>query len=313
MGPFQSREMVTNNKNESIIRTTTLGLLSINCLCLGSAKFKDIKQEILASPYINIKIYNDTLLVKASNYLKSNAIKQLKPSINPDHGNHNYGIDKDNNNKITISQILSLISYCDLTDFSREWSSTFRFIHFGEPLEQVKARNSRFYHCSKNLIEIVNVFGIGGVVKNLHGHCHPNGEEDGPYYCGLNRLLTFPSYVTRFCGPCSTSKAKEVAIKFADRDGLIMQVNNRSNWYLQFFDCSWLSTYKEEEERVFISGVQTIKIENITIIETAKQYKTLAVVYQRWMIYLMVFIMQTLIIHPLIGGMFYIYNNCLHL
>ena len=50
----------------------------------------------------------------------------MKPDINHLYLNHNYGIDY--NNVVSLSQVLSLICYCDLTFFSRAWSSTFRFI-----------------------------------------------------------------------------------------------------------------------------------------------------------------------------------------
>lgn len=172
----------------------------------------------------------------------------------------------------SFDHILSLICYCDLTNFSREWSSTFRFIKFGESIQQLKHRNSRFYHCSKHMIEVVNVFGISGpsmLDPNRNGH------ETGPFYCGLNYPLLFPSYVTRFCGPCSTSKQLSVATRFADSKGVIISLTNKYNEYLQLFDCSWLSNFKEEDERVFISGLQRIKIENITVVKGGKHYKKL--------------------------------------
>ena len=201
------------------------------------------------------------------------AVKGLAPHIDGKwYGNNHYDISKDTNNSVSFGQLLSLISYCDLTDFSRSWSSTFRASRFNESLTSIKKRNAKYWHSSKQFIEIVNVFGISD--KEEYGIDNPNGTEKGPYFCGLNCLLSFPSYVTRFCGPCSTSKAQSVAVKFADETGVILKVMNY-DYNLHYFNCSWLSAFKEEEERVFVSGAVPIKIVNITIIDTAKQYSTL--------------------------------------
>ena len=170
---------------------------------------------------------------------------------------------------ISFSHVLSLICYCDLSDFSRAWSESFRFIKFGEGIKEIKERNQKYYWSSKYLIEMVECFGISD-----NWLYNPNGNESGPYYCGLNRVLTFPSYITRFCGPCSTSTQLSVATRFAKGDGLILTVNNY-DVNLHFFNCSWISRYREEEERLFISGTNTIKIENITIIENGKKYTKL--------------------------------------
>ena len=234
--------------------------------------YKDIKEEILESGYVNIKTYNEILVIKAQNYINSIAIKSLKPNINSKHhyGNNNnhYGITKKKNSKVTFGQLSSLICYCDLTDFSRIWSSTFRPIEFDEPLEEIKRRNQKFYFCSKYFIEIVNVFGISGKKSNK------NGMDKGPYFCGLAYPLSFPSYNIRLTAPCSVSKQLSVAIRFSGQEGVILKVNNYDKG-LHFFNCSWISQYKEEEERVFIAGNIPIKIENITMVETGKQYSRL--------------------------------------
>eukprot|EP01084_Bolivina_argentea_P101405 181816_1 len=41
----------------------------------------------------------------------------------------------------------------------------------------------------------------------------------------------------------------------------------------RFFDCSWLSTYAEENERLFIAGKYRLKIPTIRIIETAQNFE----------------------------------------
>ena len=183
----------------------------------------------MESGHVSPSDYNDKLMIKADKYMKSDSIKQLRPDISDLKANGHFDLYPFD--RVSKSHVLSLICYCDLTNFSREWSSTFRFIRFGESIKQLKDRNSRFYFCSKYMIEIVNVFGMSG--PSLLNH-NLNGHETGPFYCGLNVPLLFPSYVTRFCGPCSTSKQLTVATRFADTKGVIISVTNKYNEYLHF-------------------------------------------------------------------------------
>jgi len=168
-----------------------------------------------------------------------------------------------------LSQLLAIICYCDLTDFSKIWSATFRPNTFNQSLNEIKKRNQKFYFCSKHLIEIVNVFGISCYENN------PNGKEKGPYFCGLNCSLTFPSYNLRLTAPCSTTKQLSVATKFSDQQGVIVKLSNY-NSNLHFFNCSWLSSFGEEEERLFIAGNIPIRIINITNVFDGKQYSRVA-------------------------------------
>eukprot|EP01084_Bolivina_argentea_P224095 379015_1 len=94
----------------------------------------------------------------------------------------------------------------------------------------------------------------------------------------MSVVMIIPEFNMRLCGPTSTSKHKEVAMKFAGRGGMIIQLNNngdeRSRNSLSFFDCSWISRYSiEEEERLFIGGAWMIRIESIIVIETKNNYE----------------------------------------
>lgn len=228
--------------------------------------YDNMKEEILRSRYVSITTYSQILLVKTQNYLDSNVIKSLRPHISDNYGNNHYGISKDKSNIVTFAQLLSLICYCDLTEFQRKWSSTFRPIQFGELLNEIKKRNQQFWFLSKSLIEMVNVYGIYG---DKYGN--PNGHEKGPYFCGLSRTLLFPSYNIRLTGPCSTSRQLSVATRFAEKNGIILKFMNHDD-NLHFMDCSWISRYKEEEERLFIAGNIPIKIVTLIVVESGRKY-----------------------------------------
>ncbi len=81
----------------------------------------------------------------------------------------------------------------------------------------------------------------------------------------------------RCSSPTSTSKHLEVATRFSDEEGIIIQFNNNGHRYshdLPIFNCSWLSTYPEESERLIFGGDDLIRIEGIRLIESCKNYQT---------------------------------------
>eukprot|EP01084_Bolivina_argentea_P191026 328153_1 len=88
--------------------------------------------------------------------------------------------------------------------------------------------------------------------------------------------MHIPEFCIRLNGPTSTSLHKEIAIRFATRDGMLIKLNNQykpARWEA-FFDVSWLSAFAEEEERIFIGGKYKMQLETIIIIKTANNYKT---------------------------------------
>ncbi len=78
----------------------------------------------------------------------------------------------------------------------------------------------------------------------------------GPFYTGISVLVYISEFNIRLCSPTSTSIHIEVAIKFSTEEGCILQFNNPTPKYgytqysyLRCFNVSWLSRYKEEDER----------------------------------------------------------------
>ena len=57
---------------------------------------------------------------------------------------------------------------------------------------------------------------------------------------------------------------------------MIVQLNNTVKYHrVKAFDCSWLSTYKEEDEVLFCGGHNAVRIESVHIIGTAKKYRAI--------------------------------------
>ena len=81
--------------------------------------------------------------------------------------------------------------------------------------------------------------------------------------------------------PTSTTKHIEVSTNFAGDDGMIITFSNQLSTMSAstmmcpfFFDCSWISRYPGEDERLFIHGHTTIDIEAVRIIESNTNYTT---------------------------------------
>eukprot|EP01084_Bolivina_argentea_P306953 530498_1 len=228
-------------------------------------KYENYKEEILKQ--IGMEEYQTLVFFKANELMTSDKVKTIKA-----HGLsavYHYGINK--GEPVTIKHIMSLILYTDFSDYCSKFSASFRKLSGHESLEEVRKRNEEFYWQSKLFREAVEIFGSTGYDKENN----PDGEA-GPFYTGVDRVLIVPSFVIRLCSPTSTSKQIEVSMNFAKRDGIIIQLNNNGHAIaasLTFFDCSWFSSYNEEDERIFCGGWMSIRIESIRIVENSKNYK----------------------------------------
>ena len=98
---------------------------------------------------------------------------------------------------------------------------------------------------SKTLRETVEIFG----------QCSDDGGLKGSYYCGMSVVMNIPEFNIFLCSPTSTSMQIEVAIKFSGDHGIIIQLDNprtEQYFFLRGFNCSWISRYKEEDERYLL-------------------------------------------------------------
>ncbi len=102
-------------------------------------------------------------------------------------------------------------------------------------------------------------------------------NEAGPFYSGLNVELIVSSFLMRCYSPTSSSKHLEIATRFSDEEGIIIQFNNTGHQYahrLPIFNCSFISTFPEEDERLIFGGSDLIRIEGIRLIQTCTNYQT---------------------------------------
>lgn len=236
-------------------------------------KYTSIKDEILNNKLFTLNIAEYMIsLNKATKYLDAKIVK----SISAEENIHlHYGIW--DGMPLLLNNILSIILYCDWTDLCTTFSATFRKQNFYEPIEVTKGRNREFANWSKILRETVELYGQRGWEKR--GIDEEKWNEDnnrirGPFYCGMSTLMVMPEFSMRLCSPTSTSPQIEVAHKFAGDQGIIIELNNNGHWHsdnLRIWDCSWLSNYSAEDEKLLIGGLHTIRIQGIRTITNKKK------------------------------------------
>eukprot|EP01084_Bolivina_argentea_P060716 110906_1 len=163
---------------------------------------------------------------------------------------------------LAVENMIAVILYTDHSDLSTAFSSTFRRNKSHETLASIKKRNREFWNWAKTLRETVQYWG-----DNRWNNGNDNGVT-GPFYCGMSFQMLIPQFNIRLCGPTSTSVHFEIAEHFGGEVGIVMHLNNisdESSKWLRCFNCSWISCYTEEEERLFMGGDFAMAIETVTV------------------------------------------------
>ena len=167
---------------------------------------------------------------------------------------------------MTLAHLMSIICYTDYSELCTAWTASFRQTFIGESQKSMEHRQKSYYYLSKYLYQVVNYFGVAchgewQVVKQNLGHSESIyiswAEDIGPFYCGMNQSMPFPSFSIKLNSPTSTSREQTVAARFADETGILIQFNNNGllmNDRTSFFDSKWISKFSEEEE-VYVTSV----------------------------------------------------------
>lgn len=200
--------------------------------------YNDFKEEMLNYKFLLPEHYTE-IINKAKQYIQTETAKSIRYHRRSD------------DRSIPENALICLILYCDYTDLSRDFSMTFRKTNNFEALNHIKKRNAKYYHWSKILIEMIRDYGQ--CYKAFIGNSN-NGELPalhGPFYCGMSVVLNISQFNMFIHCPLSTSKYIEVALKFSGDSGMILELDNSkgSDRYLCGMDCSWISRFREEEER----------------------------------------------------------------
>ena len=200
-------------------------------------KYNNLKEEMLHYKYLSYRKYNK-IVNKAYQYIQTNIAKSMEK-----------GGEMGSGEPIELDALICIIMYCDYTDLSRDFTLSFRKRNVFETLKQINKRNQKYYHWSK-------------ILKNTIRHYGQYYEEDdgcngllselcGPLYCGMTLVLNISQFNMWIESPLSTTIHLEVAMKFSGEEGMILEMDNEKGdgQLLKAMDCSWISRYKEEDER----------------------------------------------------------------
>eukprot|EP01084_Bolivina_argentea_P260444 439829_1 len=177
-------------------------------------KYSSFKEEISHYKHFNMQDYHQLVIPKSNEYMSTETVKGTKAK-NGSSVWVNFKYNIPNGSSLSFHHLLCIILYCDYTELSRDFSSSFRALKPFEPLSSIKARNANYWWMAKGLRETVQLFG------DYSGESGDYGTLSGPFYSGLNKVMAFPEFEIRFCSPVSTSENIEVAMKFAGPDGCI--------------------------------------------------------------------------------------------
>ena len=212
-------------------------------------KFDNLKQEILNK--LDISQFEATKNKATMILNNSMHYKYMMSRINTDSygGILHYDIAKDV--PITIENLMSVIFYTDYSQLSFSFSATFRKRSKNETNQEMKQRNSFFWNWSKLLMETVHLYGYR---YNYFNWQNPEPQIKTLYH-GISTMY-FSSFITRFCGPTSMTRQISVASIFAQK-GIILEIQQHGGYFAHhpfYFNCTFLSCFGNEDERLFIGG-----------------------------------------------------------
>lgn len=79
--------------------------------------------------------------------------------------------------------------------------------------------------------------------------------------------------MTAFCAPTSTSAQIEIAVTFANQSGVILDLEKLECSDTKYFNCSWISNFGVEDEKLFFGGDDYLKFYSIRNMKTNENYQ----------------------------------------
>ena len=136
---------------------------------------------------------------------------------------------------IKKEHLMGIVLYTDFTELSSQFTKSFRRKNPFETKEQVKKRNDKYWWWSKVLKDTLWYYGK---------------SSEGPFYTGMSWVMTLPQFNIYLYSPTSTSVKIAVAMTFCGDAGMIMEFDQPADLQgSKGFDCSWISRFREEDER----------------------------------------------------------------
>ena len=233
-------------------------------------RYDSIKEEVLATGLVSPQQFQELVVEKADQYLKSDKCKELKckPMVNKENPLH---FEFKKGDALQPRHLHAIILYCDFTKLCTLFSRSLRKNGPNDGLKEIKKNNSKFFHFTKALREIVTYFGSD---SGPYPWQTMNGVVKGPFFSGVSVVLNLSEFSIGFNTPTSTTMTREIALRFAS-NGMVITIGNQKGMSkLQpVFSAKWISAFSEEDEYLWFGSVFKLSVENIFILESSKSYK----------------------------------------
>ena len=260
--PWYAKQSDAEVKQQWKYQRMDFGGYTVAELCV-SPRFDSLKSEILSSGFVGAKEFQEQVIDKGNAYLRTAICRKMKTYRGFDdlHYDIPYG------SPLRAHHLFAVVLYTDFSDLCFAFGRSFRKIKWNESFAAVKERNAKFYFLSRYLREAVTYYGNDGYVEY--------GGEKGPFFTGMKGVMNMPSFALALNGPTSTSKQKAVATRFAGDGGMVIVLDNQrgNSFGERFWDCSWLSAFTEEDERLWFGSFGCkVEVASVIIIESALNY-----------------------------------------
>eukprot|EP01083_Nonionella_stella_P094648 265625_1 len=254
------------------------------------SKYSDIKDELLNNEIFAISNTQFLLLLQRANCFVQSKILYSHFVLQSFHPSHCTNI----NDKtgippyfpIVSRYLIAVMAYCNLDRLQFKFSQTFRKLSSTETDLSLITRHSNYYYLGRLLRECVRMFGTG--TESIW-------NNNRTFYHGINNKLMVPTTIgCKIYCPFSTSSSWPVGVQFAQNGGLVLEIkpfdkeatnphsifsvvleNRRRerNDGCTFFDCSLVSIFPSEQEKLFIGGIGTLQFTNIVASPSGTSYK----------------------------------------
>eukprot|EP01084_Bolivina_argentea_P269000 457044_1 len=234
------------------------------------AKYSSIKEEVISNEIfcIDKNVYDSAYIKVISLMETSQQIRKIKSNLT--HGNDNmFKYKIENEQPLNANNILSVVLYTDYDTLSYNLTKTFRSISTHDTYEDMKNRNREYFNWCKALCETVTCFGTKVNDSNIKS-----------YYHGTS-FMYFDQVMFSFNSPTSTTTKLQIATIFAKNNGIILELSKYNDVFkhsdTRYFNCSLISAFAYEEERLFIqphSVFDCLEFCSIRNLATNQNYKT---------------------------------------
>ena len=224
--------------------------------------FKNLKEEVMATGLVGPKMFEESVVEKAEELRDSKRGRKMESNRLAKflHFGIAFG------DSVKSEHLQSMVLYSDFTKLCTLFSKSLRKNKWDDDLEDVKARNAKFYFLSRFLRELVALYGDDGRGRN---------KIKGPFYCGVSVVLSVSEFRIGFNTPTSTSKTREIALRFAGEGGMILTVGNQKGFSRSqsLFNVTWISSFVEEDEYFWFGSYQGVSVDDIAIVASARSYR----------------------------------------